>query len=115
MSGRSPQAKKTSKSKRHGEDTGGSSQKKYKADATRKPASTLTTEHRELRRSDRTGAGVGGHLQQLEWVSLAIEGPQHVSRPTTAFSDGTASNPVAPTNSGRTRKKVFFLLSLVCN
>ena len=111
MSSHSPRAKKASKSKWREEDnTGSSSRKKHKADATHKPsARTSTSEHRELHRSDRTGAGVGGHLHQLERVALAIEGPQHISRPTTAFSDGTASNPVAP-SSGSGRKKVLLHL-----
>ena len=111
MSSHSPRAKKASKSKRREEDnTGSSSWKKHKADDTRKPsARTLTSEHGELRLSDRTGAGVGGHLHQLEWAALAIEGPQCISRPTTAFSDGTASNPVAH-SSGSGHKKVLLHL-----
>ena len=106
--------KKAPRQKRRWDDTEDVLQKKHKACTTLdQPPSYSTSESLQPRRSGRAGAGVGGHILQLEQIGTAIEGPPHVSRPTTTFSNDTASNPVAPVNSShRPRKKVGFHLLL---
>lgn len=104
--------KKAPRAKRRREDAGDAFQKKHKARGTNQPASNSTSESVQPRRSGRAGAGVGGHILQMERIGAAIEGSQAVeTRPTTTFSNDTALNPVAPANSSRRpRKKVRFHL-----
>ena len=97
-------SKKAPREKRRREDTGNVLQKKHKA---RSDQPTSNSSETQLRRSSRAGAGVGGHILQLERIGTAIEGSQHVLRPATTFSNDAAVNPVAPANSNsRPRKRV---------
>ncbi|KAI5985286.1 hypothetical protein EDD15DRAFT_2200738 [Pisolithus albus] len=87
--------------KQHGEDTGRAvTQKKQKGSVPAQPTSS-TSERTGLRRSGRTGAGVGGQLDQLERIGAVIEGSQRTSRATTTLSNDTMPNPVAPTQMSR--------------
>ncbi|KAI5995117.1 hypothetical protein EDD15DRAFT_2366042 [Pisolithus albus] len=104
MPAHSPSKNASRKQKRRGEDTGCASQKKQKAGATAQLTSS-TSEHVELRHSGRTGAGVGGHLLQLERVGAMIEGQPRTSQPTTTLSNHTAPNPVAPVQTSRRTSK----------
>ena len=97
-------SKKAPREKRHREDTGDVLQKKHKACSDQPTSNSSET---QLCHSGRAGAGVGGHILQLEQIGTAIEGSQHVSRPANTFSNNAALNPVTPANSNsRPRKKV---------
>jgi len=102
--------KKTSrKSKRYGEDARGAPQQKRMkpSDTPLLPTTDSGPGSAQPRRSGRTGAGVGGHILQLEQVSAMIEGPQHEPRPMTTLPHDIDPNPVAPHSNNKGRKKVW--------
>ena len=104
----SPSWKQGSKRPRHrGEDTGDASQQHKRQKATTQlpngPSLNLAD---QPHCSNRTGAGTGGHISQLERVGAVVEGSQRVPRPRTTLPDGIAQNPVAPRPHDKSRKKV---------
>lgn len=111
----SPLKKTSRKSKWCGEDArGASQQKRMKLSASSSSLHTtdLGPGTAQPRRSSRAGAGVGGHVLQLERVSAMIEGLQHESRPMTTLPHNIGPNPVAPHSNNKSRKKVnvYFIL-----
>ena len=102
----SPLKHGSKKSKRRGEDTGDVSQQQKRQKAgTQLPIGPGSSLAHQPRRSNRTGAGTGGHAIQLERIGAAVEGPQRVSRPRTTLSADIAQNPIAPPRD-KNRKKV---------
>ena len=64
-------SKKAPREKQCREDTSNVLQKKHKA---RSDQPTSNSSEAQLHHSSRAGAGVGGHILQLEWIGTAIEG-----------------------------------------
>ena len=97
------------RSRRSGEDVGDASQQhKRQRGTTQLPTGTSSSLAHQPRRSNRTGAGTGGHASQLERIGVAVEGPQRVPRPRTTLPVDIAQNPIAPRDKIRKKVTVYF-------
>ena len=91
------------------EDVGDASQQHKRQRAmTQFSTGTSSSLTHQPRRSNRPGAGTGGHASQLKRIGAAVEGSQHVPRPRTTLPADIAQNPIAPHDKIRKKVTVYF-------